>query len=74
MVGEAVPHEAQSTLFNILFDRIELFLFGNFHLGVGPTGNFDYHVEDTLVLVGEKRDVMERRDDTSILLDINAMF
>jgi hypothetical protein len=74
MVGEAVPDKAQSTFFNVLFDRIEWFLFGNFHLGVGPAGNLDYHVEDTLVLICEERDVVERRDDVSILLDENAVF
>lgn len=74
MVGEAVSDEAQSTFFDVLFDRIKEFLFGNFHLGVGPAGNLDYHVEDTLVLIGEERDVVERRDDVSILLDVNAMF
>ena len=59
MVGEAVPHVAQFTFFDVLFDRIEGFLFGDFHLSVGPTGNLDYHVEDVLVLISEKRDVME---------------
>ena len=60
MVGKAVPDEAQSTFFNVLFDRIEYFLFGNFHLSIGPAGDLDYHVEDTLVLIGEERDVVER--------------
>jgi len=63
MVGEAVPDVAQSTLLYVLLDRIEGFFLGNFHLGVGPAGNLDYHVEDTLVLIGKERDVVEWRDD-----------
>ena len=74
MVGEAVPDKAQSTFFNVLFDRIKWFLFGNFHLSIGPAGDLDYHVEDTLVLIGEERDVVESGDDVSILFDKNAMF
>ena len=53
MVGEAVPDKAQSAFFNVLFNGIEYFLFGNFHLSIGPAGNLDDHVEDALVLIGE---------------------
>lgn len=59
VMGETVPDESKSTLFDILFDRIKRFLFADFHLRIGPSRNFDDHVEDTVVLVGEERDVME---------------
>lgn len=59
VVGEAIPDVAQSTLLDVLLDRIEYFLFGNFHLGVGPAGNLDYHVEDTLVSISEEGDIVE---------------
>jgi hypothetical protein len=74
MVGEAVAHVAQAALFDVLLDGIERFLLGNFHLGVRPAGNFDNHVENAIVLIGEERDVVERRDDLAVVLDINAMF
>ena len=74
MVGEAVAHEAQAALFNILLDGIERLLLGNFHLGIRPAGNFDNHVENAIALIGEEGDVVERRDDLAIMLGINAMF
>ena len=73
MVGEAVPHEAQTALLDILLDGIELLLLGDLELGVGPAGNLDDHVEDALALVSEERDVVEGRDDGAILLDVDAM-
>ena len=74
VVGEAVAHVAQAALFDVLLDGIERLLFGDFHLGVGPAGNLDDHVEYAIALIGEERDVMERRDDPAILLDVDAMF
>lgn len=74
MVGEAVAHVAQATLLDVLLDGIERLLLGDFHLGVGPAGNLDDHVEYAIALIGEERDVMERGDDLTILLDVDAMF
>jgi hypothetical protein len=74
VVGKAVAHEAQTTLLDILFDGIERLLLGYFHLGICPAGNFDDHVENTIVLVEEERDIVEWRDDLAVLLDIDAMF
>ena len=74
VVGEAVAHVAQATLFDVLFDGIERLLLADFHLGVGPAGNLDDHVEYAIALIGEERDVMERRDDPAILLDVDSMF
>lgn len=56
---ETVPDESESTLFDILLDGIEGLLFGDFHLCVSPSRNFDDHVEDAIVLVGEEWDVVE---------------
>ena len=60
MMWEAVPHKAQSTSLNVLFDRVEGLLLGYLHLGVCPTRNLYDHVEDTIVLVSKERDVMPR--------------
>ena len=74
VVGEAVAHVAQATLLDVLFDGVERLLLGDFHLGVGPAGNLDDHVEYAIALIGEERDVVERGDDLAILLDEDAMF
>ena len=74
MVGKAVAHVAQATLFDVLLDGVERLLLGDFHLRIGPAGNFDDHVEDAIVPVCKERDVMERRDNLAVLLDVDAMF
>lgn len=74
VVGEAVADETQPALLDILFNGIEGFLLGNFHLCIRPTRNFDDHVEDAVVLVGEERDVVEGRDYGAILFDVDAVF
>ena len=73
VMREAVPHKAETTTLDILLDRIEGLLFGDLHLSVGPSGDFDDHIEDTGVLVGEERDIVEARHDAAILLDENAV-
>jgi hypothetical protein len=74
VVGETVAHVAQAAFLDILLDRIERLLLAYFHLGVGPTGNLDDHVQDPVVFVSEKRDVVERGDDIAVLLDVDSMF
>ena len=74
MVGEAVAHVAQAALLDVLLDGIERLLLGDFHLGVGPAGDLDDHVEDAIALIGEERDVVERGDDLAIVLDVDAVF
>lgn len=73
MMGETVPDETQTTFLNILFDGVEEFLFRDFEFGIGPSRNFNDHVEDTIVLVGEERDVVPWRNDGAILFDKNAV-
>jgi len=73
VMGEAVANEAQAALFGILFDGVEGLLFGYFHLGVGPTGDLDDHVEDAIVPVGEKRDVVEGRDDLTVSFSVDPV-
>lgn len=63
MMREAVSHIAQSAFFDILLNRIEGFLLGHLHFGIGPARNFDDHVEDSIALVSEERNVVERRND-----------
>lgn len=70
---EAVPHKTETTTLDILLDRIEGLFLGDLHLSVCPSGDFDDHVEDTRVLVGEERDIVEARHDAAILLDVNTV-
>ena len=74
VVGEAVAHVAQATLFDVLLDGIERLLLGNFHFGIRPAGNFDNHVENAIGLIGEERDIVERRNDLAVLFGIDTMF
>ena len=68
VVREAVTDVTETALLDILLDGVERLLLGDFHLGVGPTGNLDDHVEDAIGLVGKQRNVVPRRDDLSLLL------
>ena len=61
MVGEAVTDKAQTTLLDVLLDGVESFLLGDLQLGVRPARNLDDHVEDAIVGIGEKRDIVEGR-------------
>jgi len=58
VVRETVANITQSTLLDILFDRVEGLFFRDLHFGVGPAGNLDDHVEDAIVLVSEEGDVV----------------
>ena len=73
MVREAVADETQATFFDVLFNGVESFLLGDFHLGVGPTGNLDDHVEDAIVLVGKKWNVVPRGNDSAVSLDVHSV-
>ena len=59
VVGEAVAHVAQATLLDVLLDGVERLLLGDFHLGIGPAGNLDDHVENAIVTIRKERDVVE---------------
>jgi hypothetical protein len=74
VVRETVANVAQATLFNVLLDRIEQLFFGYLHLCVGPARDLHDHVENAIVLVREEGNVMERRDNGSILFDVDTMF
>ena len=74
VVGEAVANETQTALLDVLFDRIEWLLLGDLEFSVGPAGDFDNHIEDTIALVCKERNVVEGGDDGSVLFWIYAMF
>jgi len=74
VVGEAVADVAETALLDVLLDGIEELAGGDLHLRIGPAGDLDDHVEDTLVLVGEEGDVVEGGDDGAILLDEHTVF
>jgi hypothetical protein len=42
-------------------------------LGIGPSRNLDNHVQDSLLLVGVERNIMERRNGLAILLDVDSV-
>ena len=73
VVGEAVADETQAALLDVLFDGVEGLLLADFHLGVGPAGDLDDHVEDAIVPVGEKRDVVEGGDDLAVSFDEDSV-
>jgi len=73
VVGEAVSNETQTALLDVLLDGVEWLIFGDFKLGVGPTGDLDNHVEDAIALIGKERDVVEGGDNGSVLFGIDAM-
>jgi hypothetical protein len=73
VVREAIADETQATFLDVLFDRVEGFFLGKLHLGVGPSGNLHDHVQNAIALVRKKWDVMKRRHDATIVLDVDAM-
>jgi len=73
VMREAVANETQTTLLDVLLDGVEWFILGDLKLGVGPAGDLDNHVEDAIALVGKERNVVEGRDDGSVLFRIDAM-
>ena len=73
MMGEAVAHVAQTPFLDVLLDWVERLLLGDLHFCVGPTGNFDDHIEDAVILVREKWDIMERGHNRAILLHVDPM-
>jgi len=74
VVGETVPDESEFTLLDILLDGVEGLILGDLKLGVGPSRDFNDHVEDGLGLVGKEGNVVERRDDFAILLNEHSVF
>jgi len=60
VVGETVSDETELALLDVLLDRVERLFLGDLHLGVGPSGNLNDHVEDGLGIVGEEGDVAAR--------------
>jgi hypothetical protein len=51
---ETIPYIAQFTLFNVLFNRIVTFVFGNFFFGIRPSWDFNNHIEDLGLAVGDE--------------------
>jgi hypothetical protein len=43
------------------------------HLGIGPTGHLDDHVEDRLLLIGIEGNIVPWRDQLAVLLDEDAV-
>lgn len=73
VMGKAVADKAQTTFLGILLDRIEGLFLADFHFGVGPTRYFNNHVEVPIVLIGEKRNVVEGRENRSILFNVHSV-
>ena len=73
VVGEAVSDVSKLAALDVLLDGVEGFLFRDLHFCVGPAGDFDDHIENAMILVGEEGDVVEGGDDGTILLDEDTM-
>lgn len=73
VVRETVANVSQPAFLDILLDRIEGLLLGDLHLCIGPARNLDDHIENAIVLVSEERNVVEGRDDGSVLLNEHTM-
>jgi hypothetical protein len=70
MMRETIPDKSQFPLFNVLFDRIVVFIFADFLFGVGPSWDFDDHVEDLGTCCGrrgKKRNIMPWRNNDTVL-------
>jgi hypothetical protein len=74
VMGKTVADESKFAFLDILLYGIEELVFRDLHLGIGPSRNLDDHVEDTVPLVGEKRDIVEWGYNSPILLDKHTMF
>lgn len=74
VVREAVPDETQLATLDVLLDGIEGLFLRYLHLRIRPARDLNYHVQDASALVSEEGNVVERRDDAAILLDVNAVF
>lgn len=59
VVRETVADETQATLLNVLFDGIKWLFFADLHLRVRPARDLNYHVENSITLVGKKWNVVE---------------
>lgn len=74
MVGETVSDVSELALLNVLLDRVERLFLGDFHLGVGPSGNLDNHCRLTQrqYLILEKKRKKKRDVLLRIVLDSSA--
>lgn len=68
MMGKAISHKTKFTLFGVLLDWIKELFFANFKLCIGPSRNFDDHVQDRLTLISKERNVVPRRNWLSSLV------
>lgn len=74
VVGETVSDVSELALLNVLLDRVERLFLGDFHLGVGPSGNLDNHCRLTQrqYLILEKKRKKKRDVLLRIVLDSSA--
>ena len=73
VVREAVSDKPELALLGVLLDGVQSLLLGDFHLGVGPSGNLDNHVQDSLGLISEQGNVVESRDGLAVLLEEDSV-
>lgn len=74
MVGEAVAYIAQPVPLDVLLDGIHELVLGDLHLRVRPARHLNDHVEDAVVLVREKWDIVERGNDIVSTLHVDSVF
>jgi hypothetical protein len=74
LMREAVPHEPQLALLDILLDRVQQLLFRDLLLGIGPSWDLHNHVQDCLLLISVEWDIMEWGDGDAIFFNEDTVF
>jgi len=69
LVREAVADITELALLDVLLDWVEGLFLADLHLGVCPSRDLDDHVAESLLLIGVERDIVERGDGGTVLLD-----
>jgi len=76
MMRETIPHETQFALFNILFNRIIIFILRNFLFCICPAGDFNNHIENLWTCGGrgsQEWNIMPWRDNDAVFFKVDAM-
>jgi len=73
LVGETIADVAKLALLDVLLDGVQVFFLANLHLCVGPPWDLNNHVEESLLLIGIERNIVEWRNWDTISLDVDTM-
>jgi len=73
LVGETIADVAKLALLDILLNGVQRFFLADLHLCVGPPWDLNNHVEESLLLIGIERNIVEWRNYVAISLDVDTM-